>query len=57
MVAPARARDATFLAALKPLVGRVPVEAMRTANYQVDRDTDKQTPEAAARWLAAKIGL
>ena len=57
MVAPARARDATFLAALKPLVGRVPVEAMRTANYQVDRDTDKQTPEAAARWLAARIGL
>jgi len=57
MVAPARARDAAFLAALKPLVGRVPVEAMRTANYQVDRDADKQTPEAAARWLAAKIGL
>ncbi len=57
MVAPARARDAAFLAALKPLVGRVPVEAMRTANYQVDRDTDKQTPEAAARWLAAKINL
>ena len=57
MVAPARARDATFLAALKPLVGRVPVEAMRTANYQVDRDADKQTPEAAARWLAARIGL
>jgi len=57
MVAPARARDAAFLAALKPLVGRVPVEAMRTANYQVDRDADKQTPEAAARWLAARIGL
>ncbi len=57
MVAPTRARDAAFLAALKPLVGRVPVEAMRTANYQVDRDADKQTPEAAARWLAAKIGL
>ncbi len=57
MVAPARARDAAFLAALRPLVGRVPVEAMRTANYQVDRDADKQTPEAAARWLAARIGL
>lgn len=57
MVAPARARDAAFLAALKPLVGRVPVEAMRTANYQVDRDSDKQTPEAAARWLATRIGL
>ena len=57
MVAPARANDARFTAALRPLVGRIPVEAMRTANYQVDRDTDKQTPEAAARWLASKIGL
>ena len=57
MVAPARANDARFTAALRPLIGRIPVEAMRTANYQVDRDTDKQTPEAAARWLASKIGL
>jgi osmoprotectant transport system permease protein len=57
MVAPKRAGDAKLLAALKPLVGRIPVEAMRAANYQVDRDTDKQTPEAAAKWLAAKIGL
>jgi osmoprotectant transport system permease protein len=30
---------------------------MRAANYRVDRDTDKQTPEAAAKWLAAKVGL
>jgi osmoprotectant transport system permease protein len=57
MVAPKRAGDAKLLAALKPLVGRIPVEAMRAANYQVDRDTDNQTPEAAAKWLAAKIGL
>jgi len=57
MVAPSRAKDAKFRAALTPLVGRIPVEAMRAANYQVDRDADKQTPEAAARWLAAKVGL
>ena len=57
MVAPARTRDTAFIAALKPLVGRIPVEAMRSANYLVDRDTEKQTPEAAARWLAAKTGL
>ena len=57
MVAPARRRDAAFIAALKPLVGRVPVEALRSANYRVDRDTQKQTPEAAARWLAARTGL
>jgi osmoprotectant transport system permease protein len=57
MVAPKRAADAKFVGALKPLVGRIPVEAMRAANYRVDRDADKQTPEAAARWLAAKVGL
>jgi osmoprotectant transport system permease protein len=45
------------LAALRPLVGRIPVAAMREANYRVDRDAAKQTPEAAARWLAAKLGL
>ncbi len=57
LVAPKRAGDAKFVAALAPLIGRIPVEAMRTANYHVDRDADKQTPEAAARWLAAKVGL
>ena len=45
------------LAALRPLVGRIPVAAMREANYRVDRDAGKQTPAAAARWLAAKLGL
>ncbi len=57
LVAPKRATDAKFVAALQPLIGRIPVEAMRAANYQVDRDTDKRTPEAAAKWLAGKVGL
>ncbi len=56
LVAPTRTKDARFLAALRPLVGRIPVSAMREANYMVDRDTNKATPEAAARWLATKIG-
>jgi osmoprotectant transport system permease protein len=56
LVAPARARDAAFLAAIRPLVGRIPVAAMRAANYQVDRDADKRTPEQAAAWLAQRIG-
>ena len=55
LVAPARAADARFVAALTPLVGRVPVAAMREANYQVDRDTDKRDPAAAAAWLAWTI--
>jgi ABC-type proline/glycine betaine transport system permease subunit/glycine betaine/choline ABC-type transport system substrate-binding protein len=55
LVAPAHAQDRRFLEALAPLVGAIPVAAMREANYQVDRTADKQTPEAAARWLAQHI--
>ena len=43
------------VAALRPLVGAIPVSAMREANYRVDRDKDKQQPELAARWLAQRI--
>jgi osmoprotectant transport system permease protein len=39
-------------------MGRITVEAMREANYLVDRDdAGKQTPDAAARWLEKRIGL
>jgi len=54
LAAPKRAKDKHFLAALRPLVNRISVEDMRTANYSVDRDVDKQTPEAAARWLESR---
>ncbi len=43
--------DARAIAALAPLVGSIPVERMRRANLMVDRDSDKRTPEEAARWL------
>jgi osmoprotectant transport system permease protein len=56
LVAPRRASDERFLSALRPLVGAIRVEAMREANYMVDRDADKATPEAAAKWLAGKLG-
>ncbi|KQN92556.1 ABC transporter permease [Sphingomonas sp. Leaf231] len=55
LVSPAHRDDPRFAAALRPLIGRIPVTAMREANYLVDRDRDKRTPEAAARWLAARI--
>jgi osmoprotectant transport system permease protein len=55
LVAPARAGDRKFREALQPLVDAIPVSAMRTANYMVDRDADKRTPEDAARWLAGQI--
>ena len=57
LVAPRRAGDAAFTAALAPLVGHIPVTAMREANYQVDRDTAKRTPEQAADWLARRLAL
>jgi osmoprotectant transport system permease protein len=42
-------------AQLKTLEGQIPVERMRAANWQVDRDTDKQTPAQAAAWLERQI--
>ena len=57
LLAPQRARDARLSAALRPLIGRIPVEAMREANYMVDRDTDKRSPDVAARWLERRVGL
>ena len=55
LVGPAHAHDQRFAAALQSLVGHIPVEAMREANYRVDRDAAKQSPEQAAAWLAARL--
>ena len=56
LVSPKRAADAKFVAALRPLIGAIPVETMRKANLSVDRDQDKQTPAQAAQALAKAIG-
>jgi len=53
LISPRRAGDARLLAALRPLVGSISVEAMRAANFSVDRDRDKATPAQAARALTA----
>ena len=55
LVAPGKAKDERFLAALRPLLGAIPVETMRDANLMVDRTSDKKSPEEAARWLANRI--
>ena len=57
LIAPQRAQDADLIAALTPLIGAIDIEAMRAANYAVDRMEDKQTPAQAAQDLAARIGL
>jgi len=56
-VSPRMAKDRRFLSVLRPVIGRIDVEAMREANYMVDRDAGKVSPDAAARWLVRKIGL
>lgn len=57
LISPKRAGDARLLAALEPLIGKISVEAMREANYSVDRDTQKASPLEAAKALEAKLGL
>jgi osmoprotectant transport system permease protein len=54
LVAARRANDPLLRRALQPLIGAIPVELMREANYRVDRDTEKESPVAAARWLAER---
>lgn len=55
LLSPAHAGDARMQALLKPLVGAIPVERMREANYMVDRDTGKKSPDDAARWLESGL--
>jgi osmoprotectant transport system permease protein len=55
LISPRKAGDARLRKALSPLLGKITVEAMRAANYEVDRDKDKLGPDQAARNLAATL--
>ena len=55
LLGPKAGRDARLVSALRPMVGAIPVEAMRRANLMVDRAKDKASPDAAAAWLAKAI--
>ena len=55
LVTGARAGDTRLLDALKPLVGVIDIETMRSTNYTVDRDSDKLTPAAAAQIIAKRL--
>jgi osmoprotectant transport system permease protein len=57
LISPRRAGDELLRRALAPLIGKISVEPMREANFMVDRDTDKATPQEAARFLARATGL
>ncbi|RJY09387.1 ABC transporter permease/substrate-binding protein [Aurantiacibacter aquimixticola] len=55
LVSPTFAEDERLAAALQPLIESVDVEAMREANYLVDREEEKRTPQQAADWLLERI--
>lgn len=55
LVGPQHAHDPKFIAALKPLIGSIPLTLMQQANLRVDRDQDKQTPAAAAAWMDQRL--
>lgn len=58
MLSPRVSDDTRLVEALSPLVGAIDVEAMREANYAVDRAGEgKLNPKAAASELADRIGL
>jgi len=58
MLSPRISQDENVIAALQPLIGAISVEAMREANYAVDRvDEDKISAGQAAQELAEKIGI
>jgi osmoprotectant transport system permease protein len=55
LISPLRRDDEVLRGALGPLIGAIPVERMRQANYMLDRDTDKATVQEAARFLAEGV--
>ncbi|MFO6446464.1 ABC transporter permease/substrate-binding protein [Erythrobacter sp. NE805] len=58
MLSPRIAKDKRVRAALEPLLGAISVEAMREANYAVDRKGEgKLSPRQAAEVLARTAGL
>ncbi|RGP42099.1 Carnitine transport permease protein OpuCB [Altererythrobacter insulae] len=57
LISPSRAEEADLLATIEPIIGSIDVDAMREANYAVDRDDNKMTPDQAARMLAESVGL
>jgi osmoprotectant transport system permease protein len=55
LVSPRHAGDERFLAALRPLIGRIDLATMQQANLMVDRADDKKSPEETAAWLAGHL--
>jgi osmoprotectant transport system substrate-binding protein/osmoprotectant transport system permease protein len=56
LLSPKRANDAALQAALKPLLGRIDIAAMREANLRASGNDAASSPDAVARWLWDKVG-
>ena len=57
LISPARASDPVLRRALERLVGAIPIDSMRQANYMVDRDSERVSPAQAAHWLEDSLHL
>jgi osmoprotectant transport system permease protein len=56
LLSPKRRDDAALQAALRPLLGRIDISAMREANLRASGNDASSSPDAVARWLWGKIG-
>jgi osmoprotectant transport system permease protein len=57
LLSPRRSDDPVLRRVLEPLIGAIPVELMRAANYMVDRDTDKASLAQVVGFLAKAMHL
>ena len=55
LISPKYARDRKLIDALKPLIGAINLATMQHANLMVDRQTDKRSPDEAARWIEEQL--
>jgi osmoprotectant transport system permease protein len=55
LLAPKRASDSALRAALRPLLGRIDIAAIREANLRAAGGDGASSPDAVARWLWERI--
>jgi osmoprotectant transport system permease protein len=56
LLAPKRANDTALQNALRPLLGKIDIAAMREANLRASGNDAESSPDAVARWLWDKVG-
>ncbi len=56
LLAPKRAHDEALQAALRPLLGKIDIDAMREANLRASENDADSSPASVARWLWKRIG-